>query len=106
MKVFVHQAIYGEQNRGHSLLAKSAGDETLLSELVGLTDLPSTSSASAGWEPYISCFTAKDHLIISKTFPDLNSSRLGMVLTHVLAINLDQAVQVSDLQLLIGLLPD
>lgn len=105
MKLLVHQAIYGEQNRGHSLLARSTGNEALFSELVGLTDLPGTSGTSTDWEPYISCFAVKEHLILSKTFPDLTSSRPGMVLTHVLAIDLYQAAQLLDLQPLLALFP-
>jgi len=104
MKVVVHQAIYGEQNRGHALLVKSSPGTDLFDDLIGLTDLPGNLATGTQWRPYLSCFPFGEYYVVSRTFPDLDSPRAGMVLTHALAVKTEDIAKLDDIGSIIDLL--
>lgn len=90
----VHQAIYGERNRGHALLASSGGDAPF-ADIVPLTDRPESAPSEAHWVPYLHGFIWDQWYVLAKTFPDPSASRGGMVFTHAL---LGSARDVTSLQ--------
>lgn len=106
MSPTIHQAIYGERNGGHALLVHSAGNTVLFKELTPFTDLPSNSPAHINWEPYVSGYVYQNHYIISKTFPDPEAARPGMVFTHALIMELEDATRLNDLTPVLQLLPN
>ncbi len=105
INMLIHQAIYGEQGGAHVLLTCSAKDWAPFRHLIGRTDRPSNPPPNINWEPYFSGFAFETYYIISITFPDTTSSRTGMVLTHAMALDLEQAVQMENLKHVVKLLP-
>ncbi|HRW98598.1 MAG TPA: hypothetical protein P5280_03870 [Cyclobacteriaceae bacterium] len=106
MIIPVHQALFGEVNRGHGLLVSSLPETTLRSMPQLATDLPGSSiPPDLEWEPYIRGYRAGNYYIISKTFPDPDASRHGMVFTHVLLLDLAEICQLNDLAPVFHLLP-
>lgn len=96
--MLIHQAIYGERNGAHSLLAKSSEDKEPFSTLTAYTDRPPGDvPASVQWTPFVGGFVFGAHYVVTKTFPDPTATRSGMVRTHALIAELDELVQVSDL---------
>ncbi|MCI0618924.1 hypothetical protein L0244_38620, partial [bacterium] len=106
MNLTIHHALYGERNGGHALLANSTGNAVLFKEFVPFTDLPSNLPAHIDWEPYVSGYVHEKHYIISKTFPDPEAARPGMVLTHALIMELEDAARLNDLTPVLQLLPN
>jgi hypothetical protein len=109
MEVQVFRAIFGDKNKAHALLASSAssaGRALPFSGLTTLTDRPNLPKYGFRWKPYISAYAFGDYYILSKTFPDLDVSRTGMVLTHALAVSLDVLASVADIEPILSLLPD
>lgn len=106
MRVAVHQAIFGESRGAHALLVKSTSEEVPFIELKSRTDRYGSPPPNTSWDPYISGYRFKEYYVISKTFPDANATRSGMVLTHALVLNLTEVIKLHDLQSLFRLLPE
>jgi nucleoside phosphorylase len=83
-KIIIHQAFYGEVNRAHSQIHQTVDDSELTSFLIRFTDRPGSVTPGVTLKPYISGTAFKKSYVFTKTFPDPQASRSGMVLTHVL----------------------
>ncbi len=106
MSIRIHQALYGERERGHGLIATNPGAPTaVVRQLEGLTDLPASPPSSIPWEPYLSGFPLDEWYVVSRTGPDPGAARGGMVLTHVLLVPGPDVGDLEDLQALFGLIP-
>ncbi len=103
-KIVVHQAYYGEVNRAHSKIHQTIDDSELTSFLIQFTDRPGSLPPGVLLNPYISGSAFKNHYVFSKTFPDPQATRSGMVLTHVLIVDLSTLESIKDLKLILELL--
>ncbi|HTF97452.1 MAG TPA: hypothetical protein VL995_15035 [Cellvibrio sp.] len=96
--MIIHQAIYGEvqgKTSGHDLLAASGEKNELFRRVSGYTDLADRPGGGVLSGPVIRGFSAEDHFLLIKTFPDKSPGlRSGRVFSHVLFI------QESDLHLI------
>ena len=96
--MLIHQAIYGEKRGGHALLAHSKGDSVPYEAILDRTDLQGAMPPGAIWESYLSGFRFQSHYILMRTHPDPTASRGGMVLSQVLFLPIDAAVQMENLE--------
>lgn len=103
--MIVHQAIFGEKNKAHNLLAKSSKDQEPFVRLIGRSDLPSSPPPNINWQPYISGFSLNKYYVFSITFPDSSTSRGGMVFTHALILDLNEAIIINNLNNILKFLP-
>lgn len=107
MSIRIHQALYGERERGHGLIAADSGaPELVVRQLEGWTDLPASPPSSMIWEPYLSGFPLGEWYVIARTGPDPAAARGGMVLTHVLLVPRDVIGKLGEVQTLFSLLPE
>lgn len=97
-KITIHQAFYGEVDRGHSCIKQTIDDPELTSFLIAFTDRPGALSPGVTLEPYLSGSPYSRYYIFTKTFPDLKATRAGMVFTHVLILNLSKIKYINNLQ--------
>jgi hypothetical protein len=106
MKLTAHQAIYGDVNGAHVLIAKSAEARSPFFELTPRTDRPPGHlPPNIQWQPYVSGYAFEDWYVLTRTFQDDKASRAGMVITHALVFNLEQFIAVNDLNSPLLLLP-
>ena len=103
-KIVVHQAYYGEVNKAHSKIYQTIDDSELTSFLIRFTDRPGSIAPGVVLTPYLSGSAFKDFYIFSKTFPDNQASRSGMVITHVLITDISTLKNINDLKVILGLL--
>ena len=94
----IHQAFYGETNKSHGCITSTLEDSELKSFMTAFTDRPSSLSAGTVLEPYLSGTAYGRYYIFTKTFPDTNALRGGMVFTHALVIKLEDLNTVNDLK--------
>lgn len=107
MIISVHQALFGEYNRGHGLLTSSLPDSALRSTVPLVTDLPGSAiPPNLQWEPYLRGYVAGRYYVFSKTFPDPSASRPGMVFTHVLLVDRTEIFQINRLDEILPLLTE
>jgi hypothetical protein len=102
MNLLIYQAIYGEKQKGHSFLAASPGAPDICKEIRPFTDRPSYVPPGIVWTPYLSGYPHKQFYILSRTFPDTQVTRPGMVFTHCLLLPIEQAIQCNDLSIIIS----
>lgn len=100
----VEQAVFGELDRGHGLLA-ATGDGRFAAGLAPRLDLPDTAPPGVAWSPYPSGFAHRDRYVLARTFPDPGATRPGMVLTHALIAPLEEVTGRDDLRDLLAALP-
>lgn len=92
MTITVHQAIFGEKNRGHSVIISTLDDTALIRDLQDYhTDRP-PNYPSVGWQHILRGFVLHNYYIMLKIVPDQEASRPGMVLTHALIVDLNDIV--------------
>ncbi|WP_203293889.1 GAP1-N1 domain-containing protein [Luteirhabdus pelagi] len=103
-KIVIHQAYYGEVNKSHSKIYQTLDDSELTSFLIQFTDRPGPLPPGVLLKPYLSGSAFKNYYVFSKTFPDLQASRSGMVITHVLIADLSTLENIDDLQDILKLL--
>ena len=87
--MIVHQAYFGEVKKSHSCIHSSITDNDLKSFLIGFTDRPGQIPIGINLTPYISGTLFSNYYIFTKTYLDTNSTRLGMVFTHALILNIE-----------------
>lgn len=105
MNIKIRQAIYGEKNNAHQLLAHTGQPAPIYEEIKRFTDLPMQLPQGTEWEPYLTGLPYNDIYLLCKTFPDPSANRRGMVHTHVLLADLEQLILVNNLDPILHLLP-
>lgn len=95
--MLIHQAIYGSDQGGHTLLRATASGAPF-AELAWRTDLPGTAPPGILWEPYLSGFAYENYYVLARTFPDRAVARGGMVLSHALFLPIADASHIADLR--------
>jgi nucleoside phosphorylase len=85
----IHQAYYGEVDRGHDCIIQTIEDSDLKSYLITYTDRPGALPPGVELIPYYSGSAYSKYYIFAKTFQDTHATRGGMVFTHVLIVNID-----------------
>lgn len=90
MTITIHQAIFGEKNRGHSVISSTIEDNLLIHDLQDYhTDRP-PNYPSNGWQSIVRGFVLHGYYVILKIVPDQEASRPGMVLAHTLIVDLNE----------------
>ena len=102
--IIIHQAFYGEVNKAHSKIDQTIDDSELTSFLIRFTDRPGSLTPGVTLKPYLSGSAFNKYYVFTKTFPDPQASRSGMVLTHVLITEISSLKEVDDLQNILKLL--
>lgn len=103
-KIIIHQAFYGEVNRAHSKIHQTVDDPELTSFLIRFTDRPGSLTPGVTLKPYLSGSAFKKYYLFSKTLPDPQASRSGMVITHVLITDIASFKNLNDLKSILSLL--
>lgn len=101
-RITIHQAFYGEVNRAHSCIKQTLSDPDLTSFLIAFTDRPAALPPGVILLPYLSGSAFSKYYVLTKTFPDTSATRAGMVFSHVLILNLEDIVRVSNLELVLS----
>lgn len=96
MAIIIGEAIFGEKNRQHSLIAASPAAR-IASEIVGQMDLPGTLPPGTTWEPCVSGFLHGDFYIIARTALDPAAKRAGMAFSRAFFLSLDDAAKLDDI---------
>lgn len=96
--ITIHQAFYGEVSRAHSCIKQTLIDSELTSFLIAFTDRPAALQPGIQLLPYLSGSAFSKYYVFSKTFPDTNATRAGMVFTHVLILNLEDITHINSLE--------
>ncbi|RZJ71741.1 hypothetical protein [Flavobacterium sp.] len=104
MQIRVEQAFYGDVGKSHACIVSTISEPSLNSFLTAFTDRPGALSAGIVLEPYLSAAASHGKYILTKTYPDLNAARGGMVFTHALIIDLDDLVNIKNLTDLLSFL--
>jgi hypothetical protein len=94
MAVTIGQAIFGEHQRGHSLLAASPA-AAIAAQFSGRMDLQGTVPPNTPWKPYFSGFAHGDHYVLARTALDPNAPRAGMVFSRALVLPLNDFAEVA-----------
>ncbi|AUC22653.1 hypothetical protein BTO15_11390 [Polaribacter sejongensis] len=95
--MIIHQAFYGEVNRGHACINQSLINSDLTSFLISFTDRPAALPPGVALQAYFSGTAWSNYYIFTKTFTDPYATRSGMVFTHALIINLDSINSINNL---------
>lgn len=93
----IEQGFYGDIGKSHGCIAASNINSSLNSFLTAFTDRPGATPAGTTMEPYLSGTLHVDKYIFTKTFPDIEASRGGMVFTHALIIDVADLVKINNL---------
>lgn len=95
-----HRAAFGDRNGSHELLAFS-GDKDIFFSLPAMeVDLPDQAPAGIQWMPFIRGWSYRDRYLFSRTEPDNQAKRLGMVRTQLIAIPSDLIREVENIDLI------
>ncbi len=105
MAVRIGQAIYGERDRAHRLLAAS-GSFPDADSLAGAMDLQGSPPPHTEWRPYLSGFLWRDHYVLARTAHDPSGTRGNMVFSRAFAIPADAAGDMDDIRGLLSLLEE
>lgn len=92
----IGQAIFGELNRGHKLLAASPTAK-IAPNIVGRMDRPGTVPSGTNWLPYVSGFAYGSHYVLARTAPDLEAERAGMVFSRAFILSLSDAAECENI---------
>ncbi|MFT7036824.1 MAG: nucleoside phosphorylase, partial [Cyclobacteriaceae bacterium] len=101
--IIIHQAFYGEVNKAHSKIHQTIDDSELTSFLIRFTDRPGSLTPGVTLKPYLSGSAFKKYYVFTKTFPDPQASRSGMVLTNVLITEVALLNDLNDLKSILHL---
>lgn len=100
------QALYGEKNKGHALLACTPGSEGIANAIRSHTDRAADKPAQMELPTYLTGLRVGDAFAVMRTALDPEASRSGMVLTHALFVSAAECGEIDDVGHLIGALPD
>jgi len=96
----VDQALFGEARSGHSLLGWT-GDAGVGDDITPRTDLPDQVPGGMDLPPFLSIYPVGTHVVFTRTSPDPYSKRHGMVRTHALVLDANDARTLADISRLI-----
>tara|TARA_R110002072_G_scaffold38314_20_gene111052 strand:- start:27219 stop:29699 length:2481 start_codon:yes stop_codon:yes gene_type:complete len=94
--IILGQAIYGERDRGHRILAASPAFHDG-EKLAGRMDLQGSPPPYTQWQPYVSGFARDGYYVFARTMPDPRAARAGMVFSRAFALPLAQAATLGDI---------
>ena len=95
--VSIAQAFFGQKDRGHGLLMTTVEDTEINTFLTRVSDMPVNKPGGLTLAPFMGCHRIKNMLAFSKTFPDKEANRPGMVFTQSLIILEDEAKEIGNL---------
>jgi hypothetical protein len=95
--VLVHQAIFGEKNRRHVLLAHSFYDQGVLSELERLSDRPDHSTE---FSPFTIGYITENrkYYCLMRIMVDDQAERQGMAFAQALIFDIEDIVKINSLE--------
>ncbi|MES2462671.1 MAG: hypothetical protein V4671_18980 [Armatimonadota bacterium] len=92
--MIVHQAVYGEDStHGHGLIRHSrvtSNERVPFEAAARRTDLAGNPPSGTNWSPYLRSFVEGDYYVLSRTSPDEQASRPGMMRTHAIFLPLSE----------------
>ncbi|MEP0266709.1 TIR domain-containing protein [Dokdonia sp.] len=106
MKIKLEQAVFGEKDRGHSLLKHSFESSKTPNQISLKTDLPSGHTSFPSYNFYCSAISTSEYYVLIKSFPDSSAQRSGFVYSYSLFIKNYDLEHVNDLSNLFDLLPN
>lgn len=106
MKIKLEQAVFGEKNRGHSLLDHTFDTSKIPNEIALHTDLPSGHTDFPSYAIYYSATSTLDYYVLIKSFPDSSAERSGFVYSYCLFIKKCDLIHTNSLLHLFELLPN
>jgi hypothetical protein len=98
--ITIYQAFYGDVGKSHGCIKSTLDDAGLKSFLTAFTDRPSSVPAGTVLESYISGKAYGSYYVFTKTFPDNDAPRGGMVFTHALIIQMDDLAVINNIDFL------
>ncbi len=99
MSIEIHQALYGEHNKGWDLLSTTLADNSLAKKISFKTDLQDSPPAGISWKPVIRGFLFNDQYLIIKTYLDTSGDvRNGRAFSHCLIISKKDLQKINDLE--------
>lgn len=100
----IHQAYFGAVGGvSHGELASSLANQELRAYLSGITDKPAL-PLNYELTPYLTADNYAGYYLLSRTWPDLEAPRGGLVFTHVLMVPVALVTKIDELGQLLGLL--
>jgi len=106
MKIRLEQAVFGEKDRGHSLLTHSFASSKIPNQISLKTDLPSGHTSFPSFKFYYSTISTSEFYVLIKSFPDSSAQRSGFVYSYSLFVKNSDLEYVNDLLSLFSLLPN
>ena len=101
MKIVVHQAIFGELNKGWDLLATTENDSESIRNLRFKTDIHDKPPDGLVWTSITRGFLLNKHYLITKTYPDTSPNvRTGRVFSHSLLIKRSDLKHIKTIEVL------
>ena len=97
MKIEGYRLLFGECRGAHELLLSAPEVAERAVALAASTDRPGH-AGSVVWEPFSSGFPHGDFYVFTRTFPDTQAERNGMVLSEVLMFPLTEIIELTDLE--------
>lgn len=106
-KIQIYQGFFGESGPAHGCLKIGFDKEDSFNiSLLGFTDRPGKLPPGTILQPYISgTLLEGKYYVFSKTFPDTDANRPGMVFTHALMISPENVAKLNNLRLLYDFFP-
>lgn len=101
----IHQAYYGEKDRGHNLICTSFEQDNIARNIQLKTDLP-PHAANIDWKPFFSGFPSEKYYVFLKTFPDKDAGRGSFVFTHAIFIEQEDLKELNNLNSVFQLFHD
>jgi len=80
--MLISEATFGAVDKGHAIIASTSGATKVAPRIVGRTDLPNTVPSGVEWTSFDSGYFEGDIYVLSRTWPDPDAPRAGMVFTH------------------------
>jgi len=105
MRIRLEQAVFGEKDRGHSLLEHTFDTSKTPNQVSLKTDLPSGHTSFPSYNFYYSAISTSEYYVLIKSFPDSSAQRSGFVYSYSLFIKNSDLEYINDLFSLFNLLP-
>ena len=106
MQISIQQALYGEKNKGHGLIAHTFDSNSIPSLISLRTDLPSGHVDYPGRDFFLGAITTDKYYVLLKSIPDTSAHRTGFVHTFALFVSIVDLELISDFHSLVDLMPN